>query len=98
MEGYTFKEVEGNPSGEFTTQAQSVTYIYVQNKNNHESKSDHKDENNAKRIPSSLKHSLPKTGENEEITLISMETGIVLLTLVLVTSVLRFQKRLCCKA
>jgi LPXTG-motif cell wall-anchored protein len=31
IEGYTFKEVQGDASGKFTDQAQTVTYIYGQN-------------------------------------------------------------------
>ncbi|WP_339000894.1 MucBP domain-containing protein (plasmid) [Lactococcus garvieae] len=31
IEGYTFKEVQGNPSGQFTDQAQTVTYVYTKN-------------------------------------------------------------------
>ncbi len=30
--GYTFKEVQGNPSGKFTDQPQTVTYVYEQHK------------------------------------------------------------------
>ena len=29
--GYTFKEVQGNPTGSFTDQAQTVTYVYTKN-------------------------------------------------------------------
>ncbi|MBM7545076.1 hypothetical protein JOC59_001818 [Weissella beninensis] len=29
--GYTFKEVQGNPTGSFTDQNQTVTYIYTKN-------------------------------------------------------------------
>ncbi|MFK4891156.1 MucBP domain-containing protein [Lactococcus petauri] len=31
IEGYTFKEVQGKPSGQFTAQAQTVTYVYTKN-------------------------------------------------------------------
>lgn len=31
IEGYTFKEVQGNTSGKFTDQAQMVTYVYTKN-------------------------------------------------------------------
>ncbi|NHI75010.1 BspA family leucine-rich repeat surface protein [Lactococcus petauri] len=31
IEGYTFKEVQGKPSGQFTNQAQTVTYVYTKN-------------------------------------------------------------------
>lgn len=33
IEGYTFKEVKGNVSGEFTDKAQTVTYVYQAEKN-----------------------------------------------------------------
>ncbi|WP_081167993.1 MucBP domain-containing protein [Lactococcus garvieae] len=29
IDGYTFKEVQGNPTGSFTDQAQTVTYVYT---------------------------------------------------------------------
>ena len=29
IEGYTFKEVQGNPTGIFTDQAQTITYVYT---------------------------------------------------------------------
>ncbi|EGO8122305.1 MucBP domain-containing protein, partial [Enterococcus faecalis] len=31
IEGYTLKEVRGNPTGKFTDQPQTVTYVYVKN-------------------------------------------------------------------
>lgn len=31
IEGYTFKEVQGKPTGRFTDQAQTVTYVYTKN-------------------------------------------------------------------
>lgn len=31
IDGYTFKEVQGDASGKFTDQAQTVTYVYTQN-------------------------------------------------------------------
>ncbi|WP_341482992.1 MucBP domain-containing protein [Lactococcus formosensis] len=31
IEGYTFKEVQGDTSGKFTDQAQTVTYVYTKN-------------------------------------------------------------------
>ncbi|MFQ6324405.1 MucBP domain-containing protein [Lactococcus garvieae] len=31
IEGYTFKEVQGNTTGQFTDQAQTVTYVYTKN-------------------------------------------------------------------
>lgn len=31
IEGYTFKEVQGQPTGQFTNQVQTVTYVYTRN-------------------------------------------------------------------
>ncbi|MGC3749258.1 MucBP domain-containing protein, partial [Enterococcus faecalis] len=31
IDGYTFKEVQGNPTGKFTDRPQMVTYVYVKN-------------------------------------------------------------------
>ncbi|PFT72935.1 hypothetical protein COK70_31700, partial [Bacillus thuringiensis] len=30
-DGYTFKEVKGNPTGAFTDKEQTVTYVYTKN-------------------------------------------------------------------
>ncbi len=29
IEGYTLKEVQGNPKGKFTDQAQTITYVCI---------------------------------------------------------------------
>ena len=34
IEGYTFKEVQGNPKGQFTDKVQTVTYVYTKDKVN----------------------------------------------------------------
>ncbi|MFG5394793.1 MucBP domain-containing protein [Enterococcus faecalis] len=96
IDGYTFKEVRGNPTGKYTDQAQTVTYVYMKYKIYPDSKADnkldHKDKTNNKETYSSSQHTLPKTGENKRLALISIGVGSVLLVLVLITSVLRFRK------
>ena len=96
IDGYTFKEVRGNPTGKFTDQPQTVTYVYMKYKiypaSKADNKLDHKDKTNNKETYSSSQHTLPKTGENKRLALISTGIGSVFLVLVLITSVLRFQK------
>ncbi|EOJ64927.1 MucBP domain-containing protein [Enterococcus faecalis] len=95
--GYTFKEVQGNPTGKFTNQAKTITYVYMKDKINPDSKSNnnsnHKDNTNSKKTYSSSQYTLPKTGENKRLTLISVGIGSVLLILVVITSILRFQEQ-----
>ena len=97
IDGYTFKEVRGNPTGKFTDQPQTVTYVYMKYKiypaSKADNKFDHKDKTNNKETYSSSQHTLPKTGENKRLTLISIGIGTVLLVLVFITSVLRFRKQ-----
>ena len=96
IDGYTFKEVRGNPTGKFTDQPQTVTYVYMKYKiypaSKADNKLDHKDKTNNKETYSLSQHTLPKTGENKRLALISTGIGSVFLVLVLITSVLRFQK------
>ena len=96
IDSYTFKEVQGNPTGKFTDQPQTVTYVYMKYKiypaSKADNKLDHKDKTNNKETYSSSQHTLPKTGENKRLALISTGIGSVFLVLVLITSVLRFQK------
>lgn len=93
---YTLKEVQGNPTGKYTDQAQTVIYVYMKYKIHPDSKADnkldHKDKTNNKETYSSSQHTLPKTGENKRLALISTGIGSIFLVLVLITSVLRFQK------
>ncbi|EGO5014792.1 LPXTG cell wall anchor domain-containing protein, partial [Enterococcus faecalis] len=91
IDGYTFKEVQGNPTGKFTDQVQTVTYVYMKDKINLGPKSDNKPSHKKTYSPS--QSTLPKTGENKRLTLISIGIGIVLLVLVFITSVLRFRKQ-----
>ncbi|USI65792.1 MucBP domain-containing protein [Lactococcus petauri] len=99
IEGYTFKEVQGNTTGQFTNQVQTVTYVYAKNKANTvnpepkpENKPDSKDKNDNRGITSSTQHGLPATGENERMTMMSIILGLVLLTVVMIISIFRFKK------
>ncbi|OQO72564.1 hypothetical protein BH746_11705 [Enterococcus faecalis] len=91
IDGYTLKEVRGNPTGKFTDQVQTVTYVYMKDKINPGLKSDNK--SNHKKTYSPSQSTLPETGENKRLTLISIGIGTVLLVLVFITFVLRFRKQ-----
>ncbi|EPD1725686.1 MucBP domain-containing protein [Enterococcus faecalis] len=91
IDGYTFKEVRGNPTGKFTDQVQTVTYVYMRDKINPSPKSDNKSNHIKTYSPS--QYTLPETVENKRLTLISIGIGTVLLVLVFITSVLRFRKQ-----
>ena len=99
IKGYTFKEVQGNITGQFTEQIQTVTYVYTKNKVNPvlpepkpEKKSDSKDKNNNKGTISTTQHALPATGENERMTMMSIILGLILIALATVVSIFRFKK------
>ena len=96
--GYTFKEVQGNPTGQFTDKAQTITYVYTKDKANtvnpeskQENKPDLKDKNNNQGITLSEQHGLPATGESERMTMMSIILGVVLLALGVVVSIFRFK-------
>lgn len=95
IDGYTFKEVKGNPTGQFTDKAQTVTYMYTKDKVTSKPE-DNKPSNgeNTHKTGSSSSNSeaLPGTGENERMTMMSIILGLVLLTLGVVASIFRFKK------
>ncbi|WP_228070328.1 MucBP domain-containing protein [Enterococcus faecalis] len=99
IKGYTFKEIQGNLTGQFTGRVQIVSYVYTKNKVNPvnsepktENKLDSKDKNNNKGKKSSTQHSLPATGEDERMTTMSIILGLILLALGAVVSIFRFKK------
>ena len=96
IEGYTFKEVQGNTTGQFTEQVQTVTYVYTKNRVNSEPKPENKqssnDKNNNQGTISSTQHGLPETGENERMTMMSIILGLILLALGAVVWIFRFKK------
>ncbi|EJZ8459610.1 MucBP domain-containing protein [Enterococcus faecalis] len=92
ISGYKFKEVQGNPIGQFTVKTQVVTYVYTKDKINPKIKPDNKDKTRDKETTSTAKHNLPETGENDKSVLVSIWIGIVFLGVALITSVLRFRK------
>lgn len=96
--GYTFKEVQGNPTGQFTDKAQSVTYVYTKDKENainatpdDNKPSPHKEETPKTELSSSTHEVLPETGENERVMLMSVCLGLILIAFSLITSVLHFK-------
>ncbi|MDG6192010.1 MucBP domain-containing protein [Lactococcus garvieae] len=99
IKGYTFKEIQGKATGQFTDQSQTVTYVYTKDKNDTvkpepkpENKPDSKDKNDNQGITSSTQHGLPATGENERMTMMSIILGLVLVALGAVVSIFRFKK------
>ena len=99
IKGYTFKEIQGSATGQFKDQPQTVTYVYAKNRANTvnpepkpENKPGSKDKNNNQGITSSDQHSLPATGENERMTMMSIILGLILTALATVSSIFRFKK------
>ncbi|WP_285007331.1 MucBP domain-containing protein [Lactococcus garvieae] len=99
IKGYTFKEIQGSATGQFKDQPQTVTYVYAKNRANTvnpepkpENKPGSKDKNNNQGITSSDQHSLPATGENERMTMMSIILGLILTALATVVSIFRFKK------
>lgn len=97
IEDYAFKEVQGNPTGQFTDETQTVTYVYTKNKVNpvkpipNDNTPSHK-EDTSKSESSSTHDALPETGENERMTLISVGTGLIFLMVALIASIFRFKR------
>lgn len=87
IDGYTFNEVQGNPSGQFTEQPQTVTYIYTKNNVTPSPKPDEhsdipessKDNDNKNDSTSENKDTLPQTGDNEGLSIIGMVSGLLLM-------------------
>ena len=86
IDGYTFKEVQGNATGTFTDQAQTVTYVYTKNTITPTPNPNPSDE----KKPSENKATLPQTGENESVSIFGMVIGIFML---IGTSILLLFKR-----
>jgi len=66
IDGYTFVEVQGNPTGTFTEEEQTITYVYKKNRketSNPIVPSDN--EQLLKKNETSYQRTLPKTGEKE---------------------------------
>jgi len=87
IDGYTFKEAQGNATGKFTDQAQTVTYVYTKNNvtpspkpddhsNTPESSKDNSNKNDSNTEEVST---LPQTGDNEGLSMIGMVSGLLLI-------------------
>lgn len=97
--GYTFKEVKGNKTGQFTEQVQIVTYVYAKNKTNPVgpeskpgNKPNSKDKNSNQSKTSSSQNALPATGENERMTMVNGILGLMLLAFGAAVLIFRFKK------
>lgn len=97
--GYTFKEVKGNKTGQFTEQVQIVTYVYAKNKTNPVgpeskpgNKPNSKDKNSNQSKTSSSQNALPATGENERMTMVNGVLGLMLLAFGAAVLISRFKK------
>lgn len=97
--GYTFKEVKGNKTGQFTEQVQIVTYVYAKNKTNPVgpeskpgNKPNSKDKNSNQSKTSSSQNALPATGENERMTMVNGVLGLMLLAFGAAVLIFRFKK------
>ena len=92
IEGYTFKEVQGNSTGTFTDQAQTITYVYTKNVL---SELNLTPSSNSKTQFVSSKEQikiLPQTGDNSTFTVVVSILGSLLLCVGLVLSLLRTGK------
>jgi uncharacterized surface anchored protein len=75
--GYTFKAVQGNPTGQFTSDAQTVTYIYTKVKTSGGSETPTPSKTIATKSSTNTISSstLPKTGDSQVSTLFGMVVG-----------------------
>ena len=106
--GYTYKEVQGNPTGKLTDQAQSVAYIYTKNLVSEKETTVDTSENIEKaqiknfqkdivhsvnKFSSSEKKVLPKTGETENKILPILGFVLLLLGLIIVKTKAKLKKK-----
>ncbi|WEA55297.1 MucBP domain-containing protein [Lactococcus lactis] len=80
--GYTFKEVQGNPAGQFTSDEQVITYVYTKDKpsitkgviptGKNISKTQSKESNNVSGM-------LPQTGDSKKSAIVVSAIGLLLL-------------------
>lgn len=97
IDGYTFQKIQGNQSGTFTDENQTIVYIYTKNKvvtPGDSSTPADPDKNTDKNISNNnpthksnqtaVKHQqmLPQTGENQRDVSLATSIGVVLLTIV----------------
>lgn len=90
--GYTFKEVRGNATGQFTDQAQIVTYVYTKanvNLGQPDLNSNNISNNSYRNEQNSQQDSLPETGEGENMIWV---LGFALLSVALAVVAYRFRK------
>lgn len=97
IEGYTFKEVQGNPISQFKDTSQSVAYVYTKNKvisvksTRDDNKPIHKWDTSITQ-PSSTHNTLPGTAENERMAIMSVGAELILLMVALIVYVFRFKR------
>jgi LPXTG-motif cell wall-anchored protein len=82
ISGYTFKEVQGNPAGQFTSDEQVITYVYTKDKpsitngviptGKNISKTQSKESNNVSGM-------LPQTGDSKKSAIVVSAIGLLLL-------------------
>lgn len=87
IEGYTFKEVKGNASGQFTDQPQSIIYVYAKEKKTNIVSSISDDNKSMQALGQETelnndtnKTSLPDTGESKSMIITIIGMVLVLLT------------------
>ncbi|WP_152994112.1 MucBP domain-containing protein, partial [Lactococcus lactis] len=92
IDGYTFKEVQGNSTGTFTDQAQTVTYVYTKKVLSELNLSP--SSNSKTQFVSSKEQikTLPQTGDNSTFTFAVSILGSLLLGVGLFLSLLRTRK------
>ncbi|MDR1823040.1 MucBP domain-containing protein [Lactococcus lactis] len=86
--GYTFREIQGNATGQFTAQVQTVTYVYI--KKPAGASSSKVDFVFSKKATKTL----PQTGENPTFAIVVSILGSLLLGVGLVLCLLRTKKKL----
>ncbi|BDH85002.1 MucBP domain-containing protein [Lactococcus lactis] len=90
IDGYTFKEIQGVAIGQFSDQAQTITYVYT--KNIDPTPTPTTVSPSKYNLPTEVTKTLPQTGENPTFTIVASIFGSLLLGIGLVLSLLRARK------
>ncbi|MCJ1979578.1 MucBP domain-containing protein [Pseudolactococcus carnosus] len=87
ISGYTFKEIQGNKSGQFLSQNQVVTYIYTQNQDVIKSDSSTPSES------TNSKNKLPETGDNQRASIVYVVLGSCIIFILSLITMLKYKKQ-----
>ncbi|MCC4119941.1 MucBP domain-containing protein [Lactococcus lactis] len=93
ISGYTFKEVQGNSTGQFTDKAQTVTYVYTKIKNSTSGNTIARTTSSSQSNSKAKYLTLPQTGDEEKVTLFTLVLGSMMLGIAVVLGEKKWKKK-----